>query len=189
MSYILDALRKAEQERQTKRTPDLHSVQQGSVAPKKSPSRWLWIGVVLVAIIAINTAVWLWQSRGSDNSTPVARVQNETPSAQESRAAPLQREVPVQAEASLQAAGAARQRPVQQLWQVASHIKAAVQDLKFSFHVYSSKPQRRTIIINGHRMREGDRITADLTLEEITKDGVILSHPDTLVNVSILEQW
>lgn len=191
MSYILDALRKAEQERQSQQSPDLHSVQGSRVAQKNSSAKWLVIGAIVLAVVAVNVAVWLWQSRApaSDNGTAGAAAQNEQSRSPVS-AAPQQGSAADPAAAVQPVAVApAEQHSVQELWQVASHIKAAVQDLKFSFHVYSKKPQRRTIIINNHRMREGDKITADLTLEEITKDGVILAHPDTLVHVAILEQW
>ncbi|MGI9284640.1 MAG: general secretion pathway protein GspB [Pseudomonadales bacterium] len=190
MSYILDALRKAEQERQSQQTPDLHSVQGGRVAPRQTAAKWLWIGGVVVVIIAVNVAVWLWQSHSPADSDSTASAELQQPSSQQGVVPAASQRVEAEPTAVQPVAIApAEQRSVQELWQVASHIKAAVQDLKFSFHVYSTKPQRRTIIINDHRMREGDKITADLTLEEITKDGVILAHPDTLVHVSILEQW
>ena len=193
MSYILDALRKAEQERQSQHTPDLHSMQGGRRAPQRNAAKWLWIAAaVVVVIIAVNAAFWLGQARSPADGDRIASAEVQTPPSQQSpaKAAPAAQPNPVVAVQPAETAVApVEQRPVQELWQVASHIKAAVQDLKFSFHVYSSKPQRRTIIINDHRMREGDQITADLTLLEITEDGVILAHPDTLVHVSILEQW
>lgn len=193
MSYILDALRKAEQERQSKQTPDLHSVQGSRVAPKNSSVKWLLAGAIVLVIAVVNVAVWLWQSRPPASDTGNAGTEAQAPASKQSKAPASKASTsPAVAEpAAVQPAAVApaEQRSVQELWQVASHIKAAVQDLKFSFHVYSTKQQRRTIIINDHRMREGDKITADLTLQEITKDGVILAHPDTLVHVSILEQW
>ncbi len=196
MSYILDALRKAEQERQSQKTPDLHSMQGGRRAPRRNAAKWLWIGASIIAVVvAVNLAFWLGQARvPADDDRVAGSEPQEAPSQQRQAAAPVKpaaaQTSPVVEPAQLQSAAAlVEQRSVQELWQVATHIKAAVQDLKFSFHVYSSKPQRRTIIINDHRMREGDQVTADLTLEEITEDGVILAHPDTLVHVSILEQW
>lgn len=191
MSYILDALRKAEQERQSQQTPDLHSVQGGRVAPKNSSAKWLWIGAVVAVVAAVNVAVWLWPSRaptGGAGTTVVEAEVSPSKQPQSTARSAAQRSSVAEPEPAV-ASARAEQRSVQELWQVASPIKAAVQDLKFSFHVYSKKSQRRTIIINDHRMREGDKVTADLTLEEITKDGVILAHPDTLVHVAILDQW
>ncbi len=144
-------------------------------------------------IVGANVTFWLWQARTpvGDDLTAGAAVQAAPSQQTQAVPIPAAQSNPVLEPVTVQQAVAppVEQRSVQELWQVASHIKAAVQDLKFSFHVYSSKPQRRTIIINDYRMREGDQITADLTLDEITKDGVILAHPDTLVHVSILEQW
>ena len=41
-------------------------------------------------------------------------------------------------------------------------------------HVYSATPERRFVIINSRKMREGDRSREGLLLEEITPDGVTL---------------
>lgn len=190
MSYILDALRKAEQERQSKQPPDFHSLQGGRVAPKNSSVKWVWTGAIVAVVAAVTVVVWLWQPRAPASGAGTAVVEAvASPSKQPQSAARPASQQSSAAESQPVASAPVEQRSVQELWQVASPIKAAVQDLKFSFHVYSKKPQRRTIIINNHRMREGDKVTADLTLEEITEDGVILAHPDTLVHVAILDQW
>ena len=55
-----------------------------------------------------------------------------------------------------------------------AYVRAEVPGLTFSFHVYSDTPVRRTIIINGRRVREGEWVEKQLLLEEITPKGVIL---------------
>jgi general secretion pathway protein B len=61
--------------------------------------------------------------------------------------------------------------------------------MTFSFHVYSTNPQQRTIIINNRRMREGEEISAGVQLQEITEDGVILGYQQYRVHISVLSGW
>jgi hypothetical protein len=59
------------------------------------------------------------------------------------------------------------------------NMPAAVRDgvpkLTFSFLVYSDRPEERMITINGKRLREGEEVSSGLRLEEITKEGAVLS--------------
>lgn len=52
MSFILDALKKSEADRQRQSTPGIADVAEGS--GKRSPSRWIW---VVVALLSINLLV------------------------------------------------------------------------------------------------------------------------------------
>lgn len=56
-----------------------------------------------------------------------------------------------------------------------SAVRDEVPKLTFSFLVYSDRPEERMITINGKRMREGEEVSAGLRLEEITREGAILS--------------
>ena len=67
--------------------------------------------------------------------------------------------------------------------------QSTVPDLKFSFHVYSKNPDKRTIIINGRRMREGQMITSQLKLRVITETGVICHFKGRFFHVDVVEKW
>jgi len=54
-------------------------------------------------------------------------------------------------------------------------LRDALPELKFAGHAYAQTPLARLIIINNKILREGDRVTPDLQLLEITPKGVILS--------------
>jgi general secretion pathway protein B len=82
MSYILDALKKTEQERQRGTTPSLSS-QQRKVPPQR-PKRSVWL-YLLLAVLLLNAGVlcwWLkpWQ-RGSANTRSVAQTEKKEQSA------------------------------------------------------------------------------------------------------------
>jgi general secretion pathway protein B len=79
MSYILDALRRADAERERERgaVPGLHSMPVGGAASasKDRPQRWLWLaaGLLACAGLALLAGAWFW---------PAAEVQPSVSAAQ-----------------------------------------------------------------------------------------------------------
>ncbi len=64
-----------------------------------------------------------------------------------------------------------------QKWhELAPQIRDALPNLSVSMLVYSKKPKDRWININGFKRREGDEISTDLKLEEITPEGAIFNY-------------
>ena len=60
-----------------------------------------------------------------------------------------------------------------------------VPEMEFSGHVYSIEPGLRMIMINEAVFREGDPIGIDLTLEEITENGVVLILDQTRFQIKL----
>ncbi len=58
MSYILDALKKSEQERQRGTVPDLLRVQEEVLQLPKRPSRWRYAGIAAMVVVA-GVSVWM----------------------------------------------------------------------------------------------------------------------------------
>jgi hypothetical protein len=54
-------------------------------------------------------------------------------------------------------------------------LQDALPDLNISVHLYSTTPSSRLVRINNTIYREGDFIDTELKLEEITRDGLIMS--------------
>ncbi|MGH8576963.1 MAG: general secretion pathway protein GspB [Gammaproteobacteria bacterium] len=68
-------------------------------------------------------------------------------------------------------------RDVLPLWmQMPAEWRAAVPDLSINLMAYSQDPSERLVYIKGHRYTEGERVEGKLTIEEITREGVILSY-------------
>jgi len=61
------------------------------------------------------------------------------------------------------------------LEELSPEVQAKIPSLKFAGHTYSAEPSQRMIIINGRILREGDMITPDTRLTEITWEGVIMT--------------
>jgi hypothetical protein len=63
--------------------------------------------------------------------------------------------------------------------------QAAIPEMKFSGHAYSPNPDLRMIMVNTSIAREGDMITPDVRLVEITENGLIMIFKDTLFRVEL----
>lgn len=74
MSYILDALRKSEQERQRGKVPDLNSFKEDTPEPARSTNLWPWVTVAVVVVnLAIVTVMWApWREPSPQPVEPVA---------------------------------------------------------------------------------------------------------------------
>lgn len=68
-------------------------------------------------------------------------------------------------------------------------VRSALPSMAFSFHVYASDPARRTIIINGRRLREGQSIDRETRLQRITSDGVIIKFRNYRIALPVINQW
>ncbi len=58
-------------------------------------------------------------------------------------------------------------------------VQAAIPEMKFSGHVFSADPRLRLIMVNTSIVREGDMITPDVKLVEITENGLVFSYRQT----------
>jgi general secretion pathway protein B len=55
-------------------------------------------------------------------------------------------------------------------------IKGGLPELKMTVHSYNEHPQSRFVVMNNNTIREGQSINADLKVEQITPNGVILNY-------------
>lgn len=63
--------------------------------------------------------------------------------------------------------------------------RSMLPELKLRGHVYSEAPSQRMIMINTSIAREGDAVAPDLSLVEITENGLILSFRNTLFRIEM----
>lgn len=62
--------------------------------------------------------------------------------------------------------------------QLPESMKRELPELNFSVHIYSANAASRMVKINGRNVRQGENVTQNLTLDEITRDGVIMTFKD-----------
>ena len=247
MSYILDALKKSEQERKRGEIPGLSSLQEPPRPPRSTSRLLLYL---LVAVLLINSlALGLWVffrqtaapaapvTASSGTPTPMAGT-GETPAPAESAPQPAAAKVELPAEtvpAAEEGAATEARSPepkaregdgveiiaavevtvtgeetgteedagesppetgegsdqyepgsdetpeeaaaeparLTTFARLPADVRAELPALNISAHYYANQFQARMASINGRIMRQGQKVQDDLTLEEITREGVI----------------
>ncbi|MBY0469194.1 MAG: general secretion pathway protein GspB [Burkholderiaceae bacterium] len=205
MSYILDALKRAEAERSRGEVPNIHAppVPVGDTERDGSPSQPLVRLGGILGLILLVAAVWWWSANPSAAPGDVA-VNAPVPAAlppvvarPEAAAAPPTAGRPAPSPRPQQPAvvvSAAPSSPlvfrplpsdpvarpaaegrVYQVKDLPNDIRAALPAVAVGGASYSENPASRMLIINGQIYHEGDRLTPELTLQQIQLRTAVLS--------------
>lgn len=185
MSFILDALKKSETDRQQQTSSEFASVPSSS--GDSNSLKWLWI---LGALLLVN-AVVLFGVLMRDNA----------PAQDVAITIPQRNDEPVVAQPTFEeqvAAAKLNQPPPTAITQAEPpapkvaptssgarvltfdevRVNGTVQltDLHLDIHVYSEVPAERFVFINMTKLRERSQLEEGPTVTEITRDGVILKY-------------
>ena len=206
MSYILDALRKSDQQRRRHVAPTLLTLQPSAVV-RKRPA---YVTYGLLAVILIGGGVvfgWLrpWQSEPAAVVKPIESkpveskpIESKPLESNPGPPAPAASEIAAQAkpdnvspEANSVASGKAAQPPerrvdiaaadaagetVVEMDKLPTSIREEVSKITVSVHAYSNTPEKRLLGIGRRILHEGDYVMPGLKLEEITPEGMILGY-------------
>jgi general secretion pathway protein B len=199
MSFILDALKKSETERQRQNTPGFTDVPD-STDPPRAP-RWLW---VLGGLLAVNLVVLLGVMLRPDApatgvvTVPGAANSDERQAEPDASFSEMVEEAKKKqtrpADHVTQADGAGDRSVVEQSPAPAATPAASVTnsyatfdelrangtivlpDLHLDIHVYSDQPSERFVFVNMNKYRENSKLVEGPLVKEITPEGVILEH-------------
>ena len=198
MSFILDALKKSETDRQQQGNAEFAAVPIGPRAT--SVPRWLWVVGVLLAINLIVLIGLLLRPDSSPSTTQTAvstisrpsQPEVTLPPSFEEKVATAQKNVPAQQEADAEVEAAAdtvravliSQDPSSvssdDLHPTLQEIRARgalnLPELHLDIHVYSDEPKDRFVFINMSKLREGSQLAEGPVVAEITPNGVVLGH-------------
>ncbi len=225
MSYILDALKKSEQQRQRGATPTLPAAQ--ATAGARRPSMHIFLGVFAFALLGAGIVIgWLRPGLGDtaqgqgEQTVPatepvvvkpsISIAQLDSPTPLPVPAGMTKKAVPVPAPSqgmhaapgaetagqdtsspagivvsnmaapapspSAEKPAAAQERNVMTMAELPMQIQQEIPALAVQLHAYSTIRSERVATINFHSLREGDFLTPDLRLEQITPDGLILNY-------------
>ena len=230
MSYILDALKKADQERAAGNVPDLETVHRHEPTVRKH-YRWLWIlavlfmfNGVLVALLATRHDAGVGEDvpgrraapdeRGpalpdTARSQPLAesaaqvrksppRVVKTAPPVQEQpqvvmtrpasplappatvqdlpAATPMDTAPPTPSASIPSTPSAASAGKLPEWDELSLDFRSGFSMPHMDVHVYDSNPQRRFVLVNLQKFREGDRLPNGAIIEKILPDGIQLSY-------------
>jgi general secretion pathway protein B len=205
MSFILDALKKSESERQERSDTDFATVPSSPDTP--AAPRWLWILGALLAINVIvvaglllrpdTTSTSIPSASTVDPPTPVAAsdtvsFSNQVAGARRTEpAAALSEPVPVVQRTNV-TTSQTRRPPVSvanlpvtraailpTLTELRANGTLQLLDLHVDIHVYSDVPSERFVFINMNKYQENSRLDEGPEIDEITRDGVILEYRGT----------
>jgi general secretion pathway protein B len=204
MSFILDALRKSEQERQRNEQPGIADVRYQK--PNNSWTVWIPL-VILLIVINISLLLFLWL-RGSPAATvePIAvrqpvPAQLSAPAAQPAAnpsysnrrlASELMPDTQATDEpvAAAQTPTQAKKTPVASaptsrsngygnlptLMELTLAGSIELRPLHLDIHVFSNQPSERFVFINMAKYREGDTLNEGPVLKAITDNGAVMSY-------------
>ena len=180
MSFILDALKKSEAERQQQALREFSSMP--TAAASAPPRRWIW---VLGALLLLNIlALIALATRGKDPDklaaipdeaaaeAPVAAAPSFTDRLRETGTAPAHSETTARSAASLPQA-------LPTLAELRLNDGAALPDMNLDIHVYGASPADRFVFIDRQKLAEGDLLETGARVEEISPDGVIMRYRGT----------
>lgn len=198
MSYILEALKKSDLQRQRGTTPTLQLAQVEVAAPKR-PSVLYYGLVALVLLAGIMIGLlrpWQAEQLPAEHE-PLAQVKPIV-IPQQTAPMPMPAVIPVKTVQALPSQDATPEvlpdavEPVQQQSEGLNEVVEAQQAMPFNelpvaiqqeipkmavqMHAYSSKPGESLVSINSIRLRDGGTLIAGLKLEQITPDGMIFSY-------------
>ncbi len=208
MSFILDALKKSENDRQEQAEAEFATVPSSPSAP--AAPRWLWIlgGLLAINIIAVVGLMFRPDSQ-PDTAPPIAmpatapevaavddadsfsdqvqsarrnqparRVSGSTPPPGAAQTSPQPARVQTTS-VSVDKLPVSATALLPSLIELRANGTLQLPDLHVDIHVYSDVPADRFVFINMNKYKEDSRLDEGPVLKEITSDGVILEFDGT----------
>jgi general secretion pathway protein B len=204
VSFILDALRKSEHERQRSEVPGLSQVPLAAPQPRLPGWALAVIGVLVVAVLLLGGAWWQSTRVSADlaaaaptversvelpapsvRSTAPAQVapsraltQGTAPSlarSADSGTAEADTEAPAVAETP-PPVDAPNESPALPSVAALAAEGIALPSLRLELHAFSAQPRERFVFINGRKYVEGERLTEGPQVVAIEPTGAVLVH-------------
>ena len=199
MSFILDALRKSEAERQKQDAPGFVHVPDGS--QRKTTAKWVWL---VAGLVVVNLAVLAVVLLRPDKAVNSIRTNTPTNTIATAPATDIVTDVAaqpitVQPNNTERTGGAVQQQsgasppvranpvisydvdptvPVSDSFPTFNNLRAQgvliLPDMHLDIHVFSSQPADRFVFINMSKYKERATLAEGPLVKEITPEGVIL---------------
>jgi general secretion pathway protein B len=189
MSYILDALKKSDSQRRDREAPGVQSIHAPYLRNRQSHKSVLRPLLLLLLVVAGAASWWAvpWKNLGFHESKGQDSLVADPQTGVTGK--PVHGSVETKQNTVQNVEQDAPTALIEELWEINSSRQRPLDDLNFSLHVWAENPSNRTIIINGRRMRAGQAINNQISLEEITPDGVIVSDRQGKIKLVVVDNW
>ena len=193
MSYILDALRKAEIERRGVSLGD-HLPRQSRVPFRSLVTTLVLLNVVLIAWLLIDpTKPRLATDVPVEKSTDHVIASKASVQTESSKSPPGLFPTPQLSPpdvSAVQEVDRPRIRPELVYYRDFEGVVGnAFPNLGITIHTYTAEPRERAIHIGGNMWREGDEVSDGMILKTITENGIEVTYQGYLVLIDVLEMW
>ena len=206
MSYILDALRRAESERARGQVPGLHDqpALPAATAARRSGPVWVLVSALGLALVLAALALWwIWRAAPgapadvvvapAPMAQPLPPVTAPVTPAPTSTATPLLPQVvsapalvlPASAAAASAVAAPAQQPSITRLVELPPDQRREWPNLVLGGSVWSESAANRFVIVNGLLLHEGEAVAPGLVVERIGPKAVVLRWRDRRVEVPL----
>ncbi len=197
MSYILDALKRADAERERGAVPGLYARQLTGPGTRSGAHAWrpLWLAagaVVLLAVVAAAVLLWPQPPQAAPPvaaPTPIARPVATAPAIAAPVAQALQLpsvpttvatvSLPVRPTPTAKPAASAAPPPVPLLAELPEDLRRQVPALTITGAVYSGDASQRLLLVNNLVLPQGSAAAPEVTLEEIGSRSSIFNFRGT----------
>lgn len=204
MSYILEALKKAQAERARGAVPGVDAQPVPTIPSRASVSIGIWAVTVLVLLATSVLLYWQgpWLHSGPDSPAPVAQAPEaiappapvpaatppkaaaapEPPASPSAPAAPTAPAKPLRklgerapGDPPAAAAPPAPER-IALLQDLPAQIQREIPTLAINGYIYASNPADRSVLINNRLRREGDTLAEGFVLEKLLPREMVLNY-------------
>ena len=201
MSFILDALKKSETDRQQKGSAEFAGVPTSN--RREKPPRWLWVLGLLLAVNVVvllglllrpdaqpavspaarpaqTTPIQAATAENEDFASQVASARRNAPAREEPRPTAAESTPAVsQAPAAIAPPAAVDSNTLPTIHELVANGTIVLPELHVDVHVFSEVSEDRFVFINMNKHKEGSRLVEGPLVREITPDGVVLSQKGT----------
>ena len=199
MSFILDALKKSETERQRNNAPGFADVPDGADSPRAP--RWLWVlgGLLAVNLIVLSGVMLRPDPRSKTDVTVTheaipndgqlereasfSEIVEQAKNAQPPQVAGTTEEEFTRGNPVVEASPLSKPKPVATItesYATFNDLRAngtlLLPDLRLDLHHYDDQPAERFVFVNMNKYREQARLAEGPLVKEITPEGAILEH-------------
>lgn len=176
MSYILDALKKSERQRQQFQPQSQARPSEGSPVEPGRQSRWP--AIVLLALAA--NGLVLYTVLRAPRESPLPEERAASPAIEAPAPGPASPSTGLSPATAASAARSAAVAPPQfegapEVAELPLSVQQDLPPLVLSLHSWVANPAERKVTVNGRLLHEGQEVAAGLLLEQVTPTGAVFT--------------